>query len=191
MTEESPAVIDMTADIVSAYVGANTLAPSDLPGFIRQVHSALAELARGEAAAPPAEPLRPAVSIRRSITPDHLISLEDGRAYKLLKRHLATLGLTPQAYREKWGLPKDYPMIAPTYAAARSMLAKTLGLGRRAGAPAAAARATKTKGIIQPKTTVAPAAKTRAKAGSADGGATKAASTKLPTKQRGRAKKPA
>ena len=130
MADAAPVIIEMAANIVSAYVGANALPVADLPDFIRQVHDALAGISRGDVAAPTVEPLTPAVSIRKSITPDHLISLEDGRPYRSLKRHLATkYGLTPQAYREKWGLPKDYPMVAPNYAAARSALAKTMGLG--------------------------------------------------------------
>jgi len=158
MADESPVIIEMAADIVSAYVGANALPPADLAGFIRQVHDALSGLARGEAAEPAVEALKPAVSIRKSITPDHLISLEDGRPYKSLKRHLATkYGLTPQTYREKWGLPKDYPMVAPSYAAARSALAKSIGLGqggRSAKTPAPAAKKNTAKSV--PKTAPKP-----------------------------------
>jgi len=196
MTDETPTVVDMTTDIVSAYVGANAIAPADLPGFIRQVHGALAGIARGETAAPPAEPLKPAISIRRSITPDHLISLEDGRAYKLLKRHLAKLGLTPQTYREKWGLRKDYPMVAPAYAAARSAQAKRLGLGRRAATAAptkktvAKAAAAKTT-TARANPTTASAAKAGAKAASAKGGAARISSIRPGPKPRGRARKPA
>ena len=147
MAYEANEVIEMTAEIVSAYVGANALPLTEVADFIRQVHESLAGLAHGASAAPLVEPLKPAVPIRKSITPDRLISLEDGRPYTSLKRHLATkYGLTPQAYREKWGLPKDYPMVAPNYAASRSAMAKTSGLGRggrtaKAAEPTAASTA--------------------------------------------------
>jgi predicted transcriptional regulator len=191
MTDEALTAMEMTAGIVSAYLGANRLAPTDLPGFIRQVHGALAGIAGGETATPLAEPLKPAVPIRRSITPDHLISLEDGRPYRLLKRHLAKHGLTPQTYRAKWGLPPDYPMVAATYAAARSTLAKTAGLGRRAAtptpaeatAPKAAARTT----AARANPTTAPAGTAKAKAASAEPGV----AVDTPPKPRGRPKKPA
>jgi predicted transcriptional regulator len=182
MTDETPPVMEMTADIVSAYVAANPLSPADLPAFIGKVHDALAQIASGETAAPPSEPLKPAVSIRRSITPDHLISLEDGRSYRMLKRHLAKQGLTPQAYREKWGLPKDYPMVAPTYAAARSALAKSLGLGRRAGTMASTGKAA--------KTTARAARPAKAGAKGAKAGATKAAAPVPAPKPRGHPRTP-
>ncbi len=124
-------LIDMTADIVSAYVGNNTVGASDLPDLIQQVHSALTGVT-GEGAGGPQEPLKPAVSIKKSITPDYLICLEDGKKFKSLKRHLRThYDLSPEEYREKWGLPKDYPMVAPKYAEARSRLAKQMGLGQK------------------------------------------------------------
>lgn len=124
-------LIDMTADIVSAYVGNNTVGASDLPDLIQQVHSALTGVT-GERAGRPQEPLKPAVSIKKSITPDYLICLEDGKKFKSLKRHLRThYDLSPEDYREKWGLPKDYPMVAPKYAEARSRLAKQMGLGQK------------------------------------------------------------
>jgi predicted transcriptional regulator len=129
--------VALTADVVSAYVGHNSVQQKDLPELIAAVHSSLARL--GAPPAPP-EPERqtPAIPIKRSITPDYLISLEDGRRYKSLKRHLAGRGLTPQQYREKWGLAIDYPMVAPNYAKRRSELAKAAGLGqqRRKTAPA-------------------------------------------------------
>ena len=128
--DNQSAIIEMTADIVSAYVGQNRLAPDELPLLIATVHSALNGLGSTPAAMPE-EVLKPAVSIRKSITPDYLISLEDGRKYKSLKRHLrSAYNLTPEEYRAKWGLPKDYPMVAPNYAASRSELAKSMGLGR-------------------------------------------------------------
>jgi predicted transcriptional regulator len=157
MSDDAQNVIDMTADIVSAYVGSNTTSAADLPALIRQVHDALAGIVRGESAAPAAEPQKPAVPIRKSITPDYIICLEDGRPYKSLKRHLAaSYGLTPQTYREKWGLPKDYPMVAASYAASRSALAKSTGLGqggRAAKAPAAKpAKARTKKAALKPRT---------------------------------------
>lgn len=124
-------IVELTADIVSAYVGNNPLQTAELPSLISQVHMALNTIAGGEVEAP-AEPLKPAVSIRKSITPDYIICLEDGKQFKSLKRHLRThYDLTPEQYREKWGLPADYPMVAPSYAEARSRLAKDMGLGQR------------------------------------------------------------
>ncbi len=123
-------VIEMTADIVSAYVGNNSVSAADLPGLIQSVHRALAGVSGG---AEPVEvaPKEPAVPIRRSITPDYLICLEDGRKFKSLKRHLRTkYNISPEEYRAKWGLAKDYPMVAPNYAKARSDLAKQMGLGQ-------------------------------------------------------------
>ena len=128
MAENSEAV-ELTADIVSAYVSNNSIGATELPQLIHQVHTALTQAATG-APAESAAPLTPAVSIKKSVTPDYLISLEDGRKYKSLKRHLNTRGMSPDEYRTKWGLAKDYPMVAANYSAQRSSLAKTLGLGR-------------------------------------------------------------
>ena len=128
MAENSEAV-ELTADIVSAYVSNNSIGATELPQLIHQVHQALSHAASGGSAEPDA-PLTPAISIKKSITPDYLISLEDGRKYKSLKRHLNTRGMSPDEYRTKWGLAKDYPMVAANYSAQRSSLAKTLGLGR-------------------------------------------------------------
>ena len=129
----------ITADIVSSYVANNSVHRADLPNVIASVHAAL----QGLVAAKPMEPEKPqpVVSIRKSITPEFLISLEDGKKYKSLKRHLGKLRLTPEQYRAKWELPTDYPMIAPNYAAKRSELAKSMGLGhlRRKAAPKAGA----------------------------------------------------
>jgi predicted transcriptional regulator len=123
-------LIEMTADIVSAYVGANLVAVSALPDLISQVHQALKVAGRG-VEEEPAQAQAPAVSVRKSLTPEFLICLEDGRKFKSLKRHLRTkYNLSPEEYRAKWGLPKDYPMVAPNYAAARSSLAKQMGLGQ-------------------------------------------------------------
>ena len=128
--DEKSEVIEMTADIVSAYVGNNSVTAADLPGLIQSVHRALAGISSGSEAAEVA-PKEPAMPIRRSITPDFLICLEDGRKFKSLKRHLRTkYNMSPEEYRAKWGLPKDYPMVAPNYAKARSDLAKQMGLGQ-------------------------------------------------------------
>lgn len=123
-------VIEMTADIVSAYVGNNSVSAADLPVLIQSVHRALSGITGAPEPAPEA-PKEPAVSIRKSITPDFLICLEDGRKFKSLKRHLRTkYNMSPEEYRAKWGLAKDYPMVAPNYAKARSDLAKQMGLGQ-------------------------------------------------------------
>ena len=124
-------LIDLAADIVSAYVSNNTVASNDIPALINQVHSALLKVSIGETPAS-SEPLRPAVPVKRSINPDFLVCLEDGKKFKSLKRHLRSqYDLSPEQYREKWGLPADYPMVAPNYAAARSALAKKMGLGQQ------------------------------------------------------------
>src|SRR5918995_6428173 len=132
----TPDFTALTAEVVSAYVAKTALPPADIPDLIASVHRALQSLS----AQPKAEPEKrePPVSIRKSITPEFLISLEDGRRYKSLRRHLSTRGLTPEQYREKWGLPRDYPMVAPNYAKQRSELARASGLGqiRRKGAVA-------------------------------------------------------
>ncbi|WP_292277874.1 MucR family transcriptional regulator [Mesorhizobium sp.] len=134
MTEEAEnntdALIELTADVVSAYVSNNPVPVGELPALIDHVHAALKGTIGGPVAKP--EELKPAVPVRKSVTPDYIISLEDGKKFKSLKRHLSThYGLTPDEYRAKWGLPADYPMVAPNYAAARSALAKTMGLGRK------------------------------------------------------------
>ena len=124
-------LITLTADIVSAHVSNNSVAVSDLPLLISNVHGALSGL--GDAPEAPAPKLEPAVSIRSSIKPDYVVCLEDGKKLKMLKRHLMThYNLTPDQYRQKWGLNADYPMVAPNYAASRSQLAKSIGLGRKA-----------------------------------------------------------
>lgn len=128
--EPKTEVIEMTADIVSAYVGNNSVSAAELPTLIQSVHRALAGISTGGEVVE-AAPKEPAVPIRRSITPDYLICLEDGRKFKSLKRHLRTkYNMSPEEYRAKWGLPKDYPMVAPNYAKARSDLAKQMGLGQ-------------------------------------------------------------
>jgi predicted transcriptional regulator len=128
--DEKSAIIEMTAEIVAAYVENNSISTGDLPALIQSVHRALTLVEAGSEAVAPA-PKEPAVPARRSITPDHLVCLEDGRRFKSLKRHLRTkYNLSPEDYRTKWGLPKDYPMVAPNYAKARSDLAKQMGLGQ-------------------------------------------------------------
>ena len=130
MTPEDHELLTLTTEIVAAYASNAPLAAAELPGLIATVHAALRRA--GAAASEPAVPLVPAVPIRRSIGHDYLVCLEDGQKMKLLKRYLATHhGLTPDAYRRRWGLPDDYPMVAPAYAAQRSELAKILGLGRK------------------------------------------------------------
>ena len=128
-------LVGMTTDIVSAYVSNNAVAPEALASLITSVHAVLAGMPSG--LEPEVEPQAPAVPIRRSVTPDYIISLEDGSKYKSLKRHLSSkYGMTPDEYRAKWGLPSDYPMVAPNYAKARSDLAKQMCLGQCGRKPA-------------------------------------------------------
>ena len=128
--DDKSAVIEMTADVVAAYVSANSVPAGEMPALIRSVHKALSAVRDGGSAVeePPKEP---AVPVKKSITAEFLICLEDGRKFKSLKRHLRSkYDLSPEDYRAKWGLPKDYPMVAPNYARARSALAKRMGLGQ-------------------------------------------------------------
>ena len=127
----SPNYIELCADIVSAYVSNNSVPTTDLPSLLTSVYAALTKTAQGQQDEPKAE-LVPAVSVRKSVTPDAIICLEDGKSFKSLKRHLrTTYDMTPEQYRAKWNLPADYPMVAPNYAKARSELAKTMGLGQQ------------------------------------------------------------
>ena len=129
MTTSNP--IDLAAEIVTAFVSNNSVPRGELPALIEAVHTAVKRLAQpSEVATAVSEPPAPAVSIRKSVTPDYLICLDDGRRFKALRRHLATLGMTPEQYRAKWDLPSTYPMVAANYAAQRSALAKSLGLGQ-------------------------------------------------------------
>ena len=124
-------LLGLTAEIVSAHVSNNPVAMADLPGLIAQVHHALTNLGK-PAPEPEAKKQEPAVPVKKSVTADYLICLEDGKKLKMLKRHLKTAyNMTPEQYRDKWGLPPDYPMVAPNYAAARSQLAKQMGLGQQ------------------------------------------------------------
>src|SRR3712207_5495171 len=132
MSEQStnPNFIELASEIVSAFVSNNSVPTAELPTLIGSVHSALTKVASGQNEKPAEKPV-PAVPVKKSITPDFLISLEDGKRYRSLKRHLAGRGLTPEKYREKWGLPRDYPTVAPNYSAQRSELARTMGLGQK------------------------------------------------------------
>lgn len=131
VTRRAP--VELTTDIVSAYVSNNPVPAAALPDLIAIVATSLADLISAETP-DQVEKQKPAVPIKKSVTPDYIISLEDGRKFKSLKRHLmANYGMTPDEYRAKWNLPSDYPMVAPNYATARSTLAKKLGLGRRTG----------------------------------------------------------
>ncbi|MFC7734776.1 MucR family transcriptional regulator [Roseomonas sp. GCM10028921] len=124
-------VLGLTAQIVAAHVSNNPVPVSELSGLIENVHRTLAGLGRPVEVAPPSRP-EPAVSVKRSVTPEYLVCLEDGKKLKMLKRHLKTAyNMTPEQYRERWGLPPDYPMVAPAYASHRSSLAKKIGLGTR------------------------------------------------------------
>jgi len=143
-TLDNKTAIELTADIVSAYVGNNPLPAASLPDLIASVSASVRKLGNAVAVESPA--LNPAVNPKRSVFPDHIVCLEDGKKFKSLKRHLMTdHGLSPDEYRTKWSLPPDYPMVAPNYSATRSALAKSSGLGRKPAVPAAAAKVTKRK----------------------------------------------
>jgi predicted transcriptional regulator len=134
MSSQETNFIELAAEIVSAYVSNNSVPAGDLPSLIGDVHGALTRVVAGTPAAPeaPPEPAKPAVPVKKSITNEYIICLEDGKKFKSLKRHLRTqYNLSPEQYRERWGLPADYPMVAPNYAAARSRLAKEVGLGQQ------------------------------------------------------------
>lgn len=138
MSEFNETLVTLAADIVSAHVSNNSVAISDLPLLISSVHSSLAAL--GNEAEAPAPKQEPAVSIRASVKPDYIVCLEDGKKLKMLRRHLMThYGMTPDDYRAKWNLPKDYPMVAPNYAEKRRALAVEIGLGKKGGRRKAAA----------------------------------------------------
>lgn len=136
LTESNANLLETTADIVSAFVGNNPLPMSELARLIADTYAAVSKLQGAPQSQAPEEKPAPAVPIKKSVTPDFIICLEDGKTFKSLKRHIAThYNLTPDAYRAKWGLPSNYPMVAPNYAATRSQLAKAIGLGRKAAAP--------------------------------------------------------
>ena len=143
--------LELAADIVSAYVSNNSVPSGDLPSLISDVHGALLRVAGGQVEAP-AEAPKPAVAVKKSVTPDYIVCLEDGKKFKSLKRHLrTTYSLTPEQYREKWSLPADYPMVAPNYAKARSELAKEMGLGqqRRKAVAKTAAHSARTSSSVK------------------------------------------
>jgi predicted transcriptional regulator len=128
----TPDSVELAAEVVAAYVSNNPVPSSGLSALILSVHAAVESLGKApEKALAPTETKAPAVPVRKSVAPDYLICLEDGKKFKSLRRHLRLLGLSPEQYREKWGLPPDYPMVAPNYAAQRSALAKKIGLGRK------------------------------------------------------------
>ena len=130
-TEQSNDLLALTTEIVAAHVSNNTVAVNDLPTLINQIYNSLANI--GTSPIAPAARPQPAVSVKKSVQPDYITCLEDGKKLKMLKRHLKTAyNMTPEAYRERWGLPSDYPMVAPNYARQRSRLAKEIGLGTRA-----------------------------------------------------------
>lgn len=128
---QSERLVDQTANIVAAYVSKNAVPVDEIPALINRVHSALLRVAAGQGERA-ADALKPAVPVKKSITPEYLVCLEDGKKFKSLKRHLRTqYAMSPEQYRDKWGLPPDYPMVAPSYAVARSRLAKQMGLGQQ------------------------------------------------------------
>jgi predicted transcriptional regulator len=127
---DSADALAMTGEIISAFVAHNSLPLAELPALIQSVHAGLVKIASGAVTQTAPEPATPAVSARKSVTPDYLICLDDGRKFKSLRRHLTGLGMTPEQYRAKWNLPADYPMVAANYAAQRSALAKKIGLGQ-------------------------------------------------------------
>lgn len=133
--EKNDLLLEAACKIVAAYVRNNHLAPLELPAVIKNIHMALGTLSPGQLGETSA-PQKPAVAVRKSVTPDYIICLEDGKRLKMLKRYLRTrYGMSPEEYRAKWGLPADYPLVAPNYAARRSEFAKKIGLGRRPPAP--------------------------------------------------------
>ncbi|WGF89620.1 MucR family transcriptional regulator [Marinivivus vitaminiproducens] len=156
VNEANPTLhVQLAAEIVAAYVSRNQVATDELGALISSVHRSIQELGNNTPAAEP-EPLKPAVPIKKSITPDYLVCLEDGHKLKMLKRHLSSrYGLTPEEYRKKWGLPHDYPMVAPSYAATRSQLAKSIGLGLGGKAAPAKAAPAKRATRSRKKTTAA------------------------------------
>src|SRR4051794_15881344 len=146
--QNTPNTVELAADIVSAFVSNNSVPVTELPALIGSIHAALTSVATGATEQPAEEPKAPAVSIKKSVQPDYIVCLDDGKRFKSLKRHLrTTYNLTPDQYRAKWGLAHDYPMVAPNYAAARSELAKQMGLGaRRRKTPEPAPSAAPAKG---------------------------------------------
>jgi predicted transcriptional regulator len=129
MSEIENKVLDLASEIVAAYVGNHQVAAEDLPPLLASIHGTLRDLAAGHAAPAPEAAVKPVVPVKKSVTPDFLVCLECGTEGRILKRHLATHGLSPDEYRDKWRLPADYPMVAPNYSERRSQMAKGFGLG--------------------------------------------------------------
>ena len=188
-------MITVTADIVSAFVSNNSVRAEDLAALIESVHQAFKSLSDGKTEVVAAPPPVPAVSIKKSVTDDYLICLEDGKRFKSLKRHLSTsYGMSPDEYRAKWGLPRDYPMVAPGYAASRSKLAKDMGLGKKlVQAPAPVSVQQPVPVAAEAETKAAPVArKAAAKATKAAPSVTDAPTVEeAPAKRRGRTAKKA
>ncbi len=156
----NPDHLELTAEIVSAYVANNSLPRNGLPALLRAVHDALNRTAAGQVEAP-AEAPKPAVPVKRSVTPDYIACLEDGKKFKSLKRHLRTqYSMTPEQYREKWGLPADYPMVALNYAKARSELARSMGLGQQRKKGKAALEESASESRVAAKTAARPVKET-------------------------------
>ena len=147
-TPDQTMLVEMTTEVIAAYVAKNSVPPAEMSALITSVYAALSSLDKPQEVAPEPERQKPAVPIKKSITDEFIISLEDGRKLKSMKRYLGLLGMTPADYRAKWGLPHDYPMVAPAYKAQRSTLAKTLGLGRK---PAAVAEIEPDEAPAKPK----------------------------------------
>lgn len=146
MSESTSNIIELSTEVVASYLANNKVDAAEIPSLIASVHAAISSAATSKVEEPQPE-LRPAVPIKKSVTPDAIICLEDGKAFKSLKRHLRTkYGISPDEYRTKWGLSSDYPMVAPNYAAARSQLAKNMGLGQQRRKQSSAQPAAKSKG---------------------------------------------
>jgi predicted transcriptional regulator len=201
-SEHNQELLDFTADIVSAFVGNNAVRADDLPNIIATVHASLQSIGQPKPEASPAPVLTPAVPIKKSVTEDYLVCLDDGKKFKSLKRHLQTAyGMTPDDYRAKWGLPRDYPMVAPRYAAQRSALAKASGLGSlrtqvaaiEAPAPEPVAPAPANDSVSAPEPVLAapPKRVRKAAAKQASAPAEPELVVDAPTKRRGRPKKAA
>ncbi|GJE43197.1 MucR family transcriptional regulator [Methylobacterium soli] len=172
--------IDLASEIVSAYVSNNSLPVTELPALLGNVHAALSGLASAGGASTEAAPKATPAQVRKSITHDALVSFEDGKPYKTLRRHLTIRNLTPEAYRTKWGLPVDYPMVAAAYSEQRSSLAKSLGLGQQRRKPAAAAAPAETVQAPEPEAKASPKASAKAAPKSTAKPAAKAAEAEAP-----------
>lgn len=187
MAEENERLRELVAEVAAAYFSNSHISPSDIPSVVNQIATSLQSVGSaaadtGAAEETPAVEKLTSAQIRKSITPDGLISFEDNKPYKTLRRHLATRGMSPEQYRAKWGLPNDYPMVSPNYSAARSQMAKNLGLGRKAGSPAPVASESASGAPSTPSTAPAAAPRGRGRPRNAD----KAAGADAAPKRRGR-----